>query len=56
MLTFYLTTEDETWDLPPHNYADVATALMNALCIIGAVIGCIYAGYLSDKFVLYMAK
>ena len=29
---------------------------MNVPCLIGAVIGCFYGGYLSDKFVLWRAK
>lgn len=55
-LTFYLTVEEDTWYGPPWNYSDAADGNMNLPCLIGAVIGCFYGGYLSDKFVMWMAK
>jgi MFS family permease len=55
-LTFYITTEDDTWSGPPWNYGDVGVGLMNVPCLIGAVLGCFYGGYLSDKFVIWMAR
>ncbi|GME77745.1 unnamed protein product [Ambrosiozyma monospora] len=55
-LTFYLTTEDNDYYDPPFNYSNHAVALMNIPCVIGAVMGCCYAGVLSDKFVRYLAK
>ncbi|KAJ6263735.1 hypothetical protein Dda_2305 [Drechslerella dactyloides] len=55
-LTFYLTTEDELWSNEPWNYSNYGVALMNIPCLIGAIIGCLYSGPLSDKFVLWMAK
>jgi MFS family permease len=55
-LTFYLTLEEENWTSDPYNYSDVGSGIMNVPCLIGAVIGCFYGGYLSDKFVLWMAK
>ncbi|KAJ9210205.1 hypothetical protein DTO166G4_8217 [Paecilomyces variotii] len=55
-LTFYLTLEEGTWIGPPWNYGDAAVGLMNVPCIIGAVIGCFYGGYVSDKFVLWLAR
>jgi MFS family permease len=55
-LTFYLTVEDDNWYGPPWNYSDAGVGMMNIPCLIGAVIGCFYGGYLSDKFVLWMAK
>ncbi|ODQ79352.1 hypothetical protein BABINDRAFT_161760, partial [Babjeviella inositovora NRRL Y-12698] len=55
-LTFYLTTEEDTYYDAPFNYTDKAVAIMNVPTLIGAVIGCIYAGSLSDKHVLWMAR
>lgn len=55
-LTFYLTLEEDVWVGPPWNYSDAATGIMNVPCLIGAIIGCFYAGYLSDLFVIWMAK
>jgi MFS family permease len=55
-LTFYLTVEEDNWTSPPYNYSDVGSGLMNVPCLIGAVIGCFYGGYLSDRFVIWRAK
>lgn len=55
-LTFYLTVEDTVWYDDPWNYSDAAVGLMNVPCLIGAVIGCFWGGYISDMFVLWMAK
>ncbi|SCU85900.1 LADA_0D10660g1_1 [Lachancea dasiensis] len=55
-LSFYLTTEDTLYYDPPWNYGDYAVAIMNVPTLIGAVIGCIYAGIISDYFVLWMAR
>lgn len=55
-LTFYLTTEDDQYYDPPFNLSDTGVALMNIPCLIGAVIGCFYAGILSDFFVAWMAR
>ncbi|KAJ8609370.1 hypothetical protein MRB53_039135 [Persea americana] len=55
-LTFYLTTEDTTYYDPPYNYTDKAVALMNVPSLIGAIIGCLYAGPLSDWWCLYCAR
>lgn len=56
LLTFYLTVEDDQYYDPPYNYDDVKVSLMNVPCLIGAVIGCIYAGILSDWFTIWLAK
>lgn len=56
LLTFYLTVEDDQWYYAPYNYGDTGVALMNIPCLIGAVIGCVYAGILSDWFTIWMAK
>lgn len=56
LLTFYLTVEDDEYYNPPYNYGDTGVALMNIPCLIGAVIGCFYAGTLSDWFTIWMAK
>ena len=55
-LTFYLTVEQNNWYNPPYNYTDAAVGIMNVPCLIGAVIGCFWGGYLSDKFVIWKAK
>ncbi|KAI1618255.1 serine/threonine kinase 16 [Exophiala viscosa] len=55
-LTFYLTIEEDNWYGPPWNYSDAADGNMNIPCLIGAVIGCFYGGWFSDKFVSWMAK
>lgn len=55
-LTFYLTTEDDQYYDPPYNYSNTGVALMNIPCLIGSVIGCFYAGVLSDYFVSWMAR
>ncbi|KAK5467613.1 Major facilitator superfamily transporter [Exophiala xenobiotica] len=55
-LTFYLTVMEDTWYGPPWNYSDAADGNMNIPCLIGAVIGCFYGGWCSDKFVIWMAK
>lgn len=55
-LTFYLTTEESYYYDPPWNYSDYGVAIMCVPTLIGAVIGCIYAGIVSDYFVLWMAR
>lgn len=55
-LTFYLTVEDNTWVMPPYSYTPNGAAKMNIPTLIGAIIGCIYGGWFSDKFVEWMAR
>ncbi|KAF5015539.1 hypothetical protein F66182_13095, partial [Fusarium sp. NRRL 66182] len=55
-LMFYLTVEDDYWSDAPWYYGDVGVGLMNLPCLIGAVLGCIYGGYFSDMFMIWMAK
>lgn len=55
-LSFYIDTEEDLWTEDPFNYGDVACGLMNVPSLIGAIIGCLYAGLLSDWFVRWMAK
>lgn len=55
-LTFYLTVEDDNWSESPWNYGDSGVGLMNVPCLIGAVLGCFYGGYLSDKCMIWFAK
>jgi MFS family permease len=55
-LTFYLTLEENNWYDPPWNYSDVGTGLMNIPCLIGAVIGCFWGGWLSDVWVTFYAR
>lgn len=54
-LTFYLTTEDDQYYDPPWNYSNNGVALMNVPCAIGALIGCLYAGWFSDQVVMRIA-
>lgn len=56
LLTFYLTTEDNLLYDPPFNYSGNAVAIMNVPCIIGSVIGSLYAGSITDYFVLWLAR
>lgn len=56
LLTFYLTVEDDQWYDPPYNYSDTGVALMNVPTLIGLVVGCIYAGVVSDWVAIWMAK
>ncbi|GMG60248.1 unnamed protein product [Ambrosiozyma monospora] len=56
ILSFYLTTEDTYLYDPPFNYSGSKVALMNIPCLIGAVIGCLYAGSLTDYFILWIAR
>lgn len=56
LLTFYLTVEDDQYYDAPYNYGNVGVALMNIPCLIGAIIGCFYAGTLSDYVTIWMAK
>ncbi|EMG46712.1 HOL1 Protein HOL1 [Candida maltosa Xu316] len=56
LLTFYLTVEDDQYYDPPYNYGDLGVGIMNIPCLIGAVIGCLFAGTLSDYFTIFLAK
>lgn len=56
ILTFYLTTQDTELYDPPFNFSESRIALMNITCIIGSVIGCLYAGSMTDYFILWMAR
>lgn len=56
LLTFYLTVEDDQYYDPPYSYGNIAVGLMNIPCLIGAIIGCFFAGTLSDYFTIYLAK
>ncbi|KAK7415567.1 Major facilitator superfamily transporter [Neonectria punicea] len=55
-LTFYLTVEEDNYYEDPWNYGDSSVALMNIPTLIGAVIGCFYGGWFSDRFVEWMAR
>lgn len=55
-LTFYMTTMAEDWIEDPYNYDDAAVGLMNTPLIIGSLIGCMYGGPFSDKFVHWYAS
>jgi MFS family permease len=55
ILSFYLTTED-TLSTEEFNFSTSDIALMNIPCIIGSIIGCLYAGSMTDYFILWMAR
>lgn len=55
-MTFFLTTQDTYFSGPPWNKSETGVAIMNVATLIGAVVGCLVSGILSDKHVLWMAK
>ena len=55
-LTFYLTVEEDNWYGEPWNYTDTEVGNMNIPCLIGSIIGALYGGYGSDKFLIWMTK
>ncbi|EGW32311.1 uncharacterized protein SPAPADRAFT_50878 [Spathaspora passalidarum NRRL Y-27907] len=55
-MTFFLTTQDTYFYDPPWNKSDTGVAVMNVATLIGAVIGCLMSGWLSDKHVLWIAR
>ncbi|KAG7191516.1 uncharacterized protein KQ657_003020 [Scheffersomyces spartinae] len=55
-LSFYLTTEEDYFPDAPWNYSGNAVGIMNVATLVGAVIGCLVAGILSDYHVMWMAK
>ncbi|AAS52256.1 ADR336Cp [Eremothecium gossypii ATCC 10895] len=55
-LSFYLTTEEDYYPEQPWNFSNYQVALMNVPTLVGAVVGCMYAGVISDYFVLWMAR
>ncbi|ODQ77295.1 hypothetical protein BABINDRAFT_15547 [Babjeviella inositovora NRRL Y-12698] len=56
LLSFYLTTQDSKFYDEPWNLSETGVALMNIPTLIGACIGCLYAGVLSDYHTLWLAK
>ncbi|WYZ46590.1 hypothetical protein EsH8_IX_000815 [Colletotrichum jinshuiense] len=55
-LTFYLTVQEDWWYGPPWNYSPAAVGNMNLPTLIGSLVGCLYGGYGSDRFMLWMIK
>jgi MFS family permease len=55
-LTFYISAEEDNWSEAPYNYGDPGVSIMNIPTLIGALIGCFYGGYISDKIVYYLSK
>lgn len=55
-MLFFLTTQDTYFSDAPWNMSETGVAVMNVATLIGAVVGCIMSGYLSDKHVLWIAK
>lgn len=56
LLSFYLTIEEDNYYDAPWNYSNAEVAIMNVPTLIGAVIGCMYAGFISDHFVTWLSK
>lgn len=55
-MSFFLTTQDTYFYDEPWGYSETGVAIMNVATLVGAVIGCIMSGVLSDKHVLWLAK
>lgn len=55
-MSFFLTTQDTFFYDEPWNYSETGVAVMNVATLVGAVIGCIMSGVLSDKHVLWLAR
>lgn len=55
-MTFFLTTQDTYFSSPPWNKSQTGVATMNVATLIGAVVGCLMSGILSDYHVLWLAK
>ncbi len=55
-LTFYLSVEDVQYYAPPWNYSDKAVAIMGVPCLVGLLVGIIYASVFADYFVVWMAR
>ncbi|OLN96853.1 Protein HOL1-like protein 1 [Colletotrichum chlorophyti] len=55
-LTFYLTVQEDWWYGPPWNYSPAAVGNMNLPTLIGSLVGCVYGGYGSDRFMQWMIK
>lgn len=55
-MTFFLTTQDTYFYDAPWNKSETGVAIMNVATLIGAIIGCVMSGILSDYHVLWLAK
>ncbi|KAF8002149.1 hypothetical protein HF325_003114 [Metschnikowia pulcherrima] len=55
-MSFFLTTQDTFFYDAPWNYSETGVAVMNVATLVGAVIGCVMSGVISDKHVLWLAK
>lgn len=55
-LTFYLSVENVQYYAPPWNYGDKAVAIMAVPCLIGLLVGIIYASFFAEHFVVWMAR
>ncbi|EDK37671.1 hypothetical protein PGUG_01769 [Meyerozyma guilliermondii ATCC 6260] len=55
-MTFFLTTQDTYFYDAPWNKSETGVAIMNVATLIGAIIGCIMSGILSDYHVLWLAR
>lgn len=55
-LTFYLTVEQTNWYEAPWFYTDGEVGNMNIPTLIGAVLGCLVAGWGSDWFTVWITR
>ncbi|CUM67590.1 uncharacterized protein PRCAT00005290001 [Priceomyces carsonii] len=55
-MSFFLTTEDDYFPEAPWNYSETGVAIMNVATLVGAAIGCCFAGFCSDWHVLWLSK
>lgn len=55
-MTFFLTTQDTYFYDAPWNKSETGVAIMNVATLIGAIIGCVMSGILSDYHVLWLAR
>lgn len=55
-MSFFLTTQDTYFYDDPWNFSGTGVGVMNVATLIGAVLGCIMSGVLSDKHVLWIAR
>ncbi|KAK1978878.1 major facilitator superfamily transporter [Colletotrichum cereale] len=55
-LTFYLTVQEDFWPGQPWNYSGAQVGNMNLPTLIGSLVGCVYGGYGSDRFMVWMTK
>lgn len=55
-LSFYLTVQQDHWIGAPWYYGDDAVGNMNIATLIGSLVGCLYGGYGSDRFIIWASR